>query len=82
MLPAPRYVAPGLLEELDVDPIAALADVPEAVMRRVINDVITSVAGSSAYLAVRTSGGLTLLRERGPAESAKASEALVGEAAG
>jgi hypothetical protein len=65
-LPAPKYVAPGLLDELGVEPIAILTEIDLALMRGIVNEVIAADA-TRAYLAVHTGGGLTVLREREPA---------------
>jgi hypothetical protein len=62
-LPRAAYVAPGLLQELDVDPVLAVAALPEDRMRRLVNTAIGDT-NEAAYLAVRTDEGLTLLRER------------------
>ena len=58
----------ALLVEAGVEPILAAAGLPEDVMQGLVNAAIASDA-SVAYLAVRTDEGLTLLRERGKAES-------------
>lgn len=63
-LPAARYVAQGLLDELGVDAIVAVDDIDDALARRIVNDVIAA-DGTRAHLAVRVGGGYTLLRERG-----------------
>jgi hypothetical protein len=65
-LPRAAYVAPGLLGDLDVDPVLAVAGLPEDRMRQIINLAIGD-GKDAAYLAVRTDEGLTLLRERPPA---------------
>jgi len=62
-LPPAEYVASGLLVDLDVDVVLAVAGLPEDRMRTLINTAIGDTA-ESAYLAVRTGEGLTLLRER------------------
>ncbi|GAC1458016.1 MAG: hypothetical protein PVSMB8_14490 [Vulcanimicrobiaceae bacterium] len=62
-LPRAAYVAPGLLAELTVDPVLAVAGLPEDRMRSLVNVAIGSER-DGAYLAVRTDEGLTLLRER------------------
>jgi len=62
-LPRAAYVAPGLLSELDVEPVLAVAGLPEDRMRQLVN-VAIGEANDAAYLAVRTDEGLTLLRER------------------
>jgi hypothetical protein len=66
-LPRAAYVAPGLLVELDVEPVLAVAGLPEDRMRTLINIGISDEK-DGAYMAVRTDEGLTLLRER-PAPS-------------
>ena len=67
-LPRAAYVAPGLLEELAVRPVLAVADLPEDKMRELVNAAIA--VGGTSYLAVRTDEGLTLLRERHAAATA------------
>ena len=64
-LPRAAYVAPGLLTELDVAPVLSVADLPEDRMRALVNLAIGE-GDASAYLAVRTDDGLTVLRERPP----------------
>jgi hypothetical protein len=64
-LPRASYVAPGLLRELDVEPVLAVAGLPEDRMRALVNVAIGDGQDAS-YLAVRTDEGLTLLRERSP----------------
>ncbi len=65
-LPRAAYVAPGLLEELAVSPVLAVAGLPEDKMQQLVNIAIEG--GSAACLAVRTDEGMTVLRER-PAEA-------------
>jgi hypothetical protein len=67
-LPRAAYVAPGLLQELAVEPVLAVASLPEDRMRALVNIAIGE-GEDAAYLAVRTDEGLTLLRER-PADVA------------
>ena len=62
-LPEPRYIAPPLLEEMKVEIVLALGVVPEAMSRTIVNMVIAG-APEKAHMAVRTDGGLSLLRER------------------
>jgi hypothetical protein len=62
-LPRVAYVAPALLVDLDVEPVLAVASLPEERMRALINLAIGEGDGSS-YMGVRTDDGLTLLRER------------------
>ncbi len=62
-VPRAAYVAPGLLGELDVEPVLAVAGLPESKMQQLVNLAIDD-AGGAAFLAVRTDEGLTLLRER------------------
>jgi len=62
-LPRASYVAPGLLGELAVEPVLAVAGLPEDRMRTLVNVAIGSEK-DGAYLAVRTDEGLTVLRER------------------
>lgn len=61
-LPRAAYVAPGLLDELDVAPVLAVAGLAEERMRRLVNLAIEE-GGEGAYLAVRTDDGMTVLRE-------------------
>jgi hypothetical protein len=63
-IPAASYVAGGLLDELGVDPVLAVSGLADATAHRLINLAIESEATAGAYLAVRTEGGYTLLRER------------------
>jgi hypothetical protein len=65
-LPKATYVAGGLLDEIGVDAVMALSGLPDETAYLLINLAIES-AGGRAYLAVRTEGGFTLLREREPA---------------
>lgn len=65
-IPQAAYVAPILLAEANVDPILSVMGLPEELMRTLVNATIGSDA-SAAYLAVRTEGGMTVLRERGSA---------------
>ena len=67
-IPAAAYVVPGLLVEAGVEPVLAVAGLPEDVMQGLVNSAIAADAGS-AYLAVRTDEGLTLLRERAKSEA-------------
>jgi len=62
-LPRAAYVAPGLLGELEVEAVLAVAGLPEDRMRQLINVAIGD-SKDGAYLAVRTDEGMTLLRER------------------
>jgi hypothetical protein len=62
-LPQASYIAPPLLEEIDVEPVLVVAGFPETSMRLLVNTAIAQVPGT-AYLAARTPEGLTLLRER------------------
>jgi hypothetical protein len=67
-LPRAAYVAPELLEESGVEPVLAVATLPEQRMRQLINLAIGD-EHSADYMAVRTEEGLTLLRERPKAPS-------------
>ena len=62
-LPACKYVAHPLLEDVGVDAILAIDDIDEALAHRIINEVI-GADHTRAHLAVQTAGGFTLLRER------------------
>ncbi len=61
-LPRAAYIAPGLLGELSVGAVLAVAELPEEKMRRLVNLAIEE--GEAAFLAVRTDEGITVLRER------------------
>jgi hypothetical protein len=61
-LPRAAYVAGPLLAEVQVDPILIVSQLPEPLMRTLMNETIAADA-SSAHLAVRTDDGMTLLRE-------------------
>ncbi|MHB8141039.1 MAG: hypothetical protein ACYDA5_09885 [Vulcanimicrobiaceae bacterium] len=61
-LPACAYVASPLLAELDVAAVLATSDLDETVARQTVNLVLAADPDRS-YLAVRTEGGYTLLRE-------------------
>lgn len=61
-LPRAMYVAGGLLDELGVEAVLAIAGVSDETAHRLINVTIES-ENDRAYLAVRTDG-YTLLRER------------------
>ncbi len=62
-LPAVKYVAHGLLDEVGVDAIVAADGLSEPALQSVINTAIADTP-ERAHLAVRTETGLTLLRER------------------
>ncbi len=62
-LPSAMYVAGGLLEEIGVDAVMAVSGLSDETAYRLINLAIEA-EGGRAYLAVRTDGGFTLLRER------------------
>jgi hypothetical protein len=62
-LPKPAYVSPQLLDDVSVDAILAVSDLPEPSMRKLVNLAIEE-GGEASYIAVRTGEGLTLLRER------------------
>jgi hypothetical protein len=63
-IPAAMYIAGALLDELHVDPILAISGLADATAHRLLNMTIEAENGGCAYLAVRTEGGYTLLRER------------------
>jgi hypothetical protein len=67
-VPKAAYVVPGLLVEAGVEPVLAVAGLPEDVMQGLVNAAIASDA-APAYLCVRTDEGLTLLRERSRPEA-------------
>jgi len=62
-LPACKYVAHPLLEDVGVDAILAIDGIDEALAQRIINEVIAADP-TRAHLAVQTLGGFTVLRER------------------
>lgn len=62
-IPSPKYVAPELLEEQNVDLVLSLGGVDESLGRRVTDELMRADAGQP-YLAVRVEAGLMLLRER------------------
>lgn len=64
-LPACKYIAHPLLDEVEVDAVAALDGIDDALAQRIINDVIAADP-TRAHLAVRTGNGYTVLRERAP----------------
>jgi hypothetical protein len=61
-LPAAKYVAGGLLEDVNVDAVAAINGIDDALAQSLIVQIMAGDSG--AHLAVRTEGGYTLLRER------------------
>ncbi|MDQ2908527.1 MAG: hypothetical protein M3R44_04160 [Candidatus Eremiobacteraeota bacterium] len=65
-LPRASYIAPGLLGELDVVPVLAVAGFPEEKMHRLVNLAIEDGEGA-AFLGVRTDEGITVLREQAAA---------------
>lgn len=62
-IPSPKYVAPQLLEEQNVDLVLSLGGVDETLGKRVADELMRADAGQP-YLAVRVEAGLMLLRER------------------
>ena len=64
-IPSAAYVAGPLLAEAQVDAILSVSQLPEPLMQTLVNETIAADS-SSAYLAVRTEDGMTLLRERKP----------------
>lgn len=64
-IPRAAYVVAPLLAEAQVDAVLQVSNLPEPLMRTLVNETIASDA-ESAHLAVRTDDGLTLLRERKP----------------
>jgi len=62
-IPNPKYVAPVLLEQQNVDLVLSLGGVDEALARRVIDELMRAGDGQP-YLAVKVEAGLMLLRER------------------
>lgn len=67
-IPSPKYVAPQLLEEQNVDLVLSLGGVDEDLGRRIVDELMRADAGTP-YLAVRIEAGLMLLRERGSKEA-------------
>lgn len=63
-LPVAAYVAGGLLDEIGVDAILAISGINETTSHELLNAAISGDDSGGAYLAVRTEGGYTLLRER------------------
>ena len=61
-LPTCAYVAPPLLQEFDVEVVVITNGVDEAVVRQMIALVLQSDA-AYPYMAVRTEGGYTILKE-------------------
>lgn len=64
-LPAAAYVAAPLLGELGAEIVLVVGGVEEEAARDAIN-VLLAADGARPYLAVRTEGGYTLLRETQP----------------
>lgn len=62
-LPACAYVAPQILAEMSVDVILATGAVSDSTAQQMIN-LLLSAENGPAYMAVRTGGGFTVLRER------------------
>jgi len=70
-VPEAAYVAPPLLTELGVDTVLAVMGVDESVARTAVNAVVEADP-NTPHLAVRTTGGYTVLRESaGEARSAQ-----------
>jgi len=67
-IPSPKYVAPHLLEEQNVDLILSLGGVDEALARRLADELMRANAGQP-HIAVRAQAGLMLLRERGGSQA-------------
>ena len=62
-IPHAAYVAGPLLDEVSVDAVLAIDGLDDELAHRLINEAI-GADGEHPHLAVRTSGGYTLLRER------------------
>jgi hypothetical protein len=62
-IPHAAYIAGALLDDVGVDAILAVDGLEDALAHRLINEAIAADA-ARAHLAVRTSSGYTLLRER------------------
>ncbi|HYW54890.1 MAG TPA: hypothetical protein VE826_13040, partial [Dongiaceae bacterium] len=69
-IPDAAYVAGPLLEDAGVDAVLAIDGLNDELAHRLLNDAIAGDP-SHAHLAVRTSGGYTLLRERTAAAAAE-----------
>lgn len=65
-IPHAAYVAGPLLDDVGVDAVLAIDGLDDALAHRLLNDAIEGDE-PRAHLAVRTSGGYTLLRERSAA---------------
>jgi hypothetical protein len=64
-IPNPKYVAPHLLDEQNVDLVLSLGGVDETLGRRLVDEVMRA-GGGRPYIAARVEAGLMLLRERPP----------------
>lgn len=64
-IPNPRYIAPHLLEDQNVDLVLSLGGVDETLARDVIGQLMRA-DGGRPYIAARVESGLMLLRERPP----------------
>lgn len=62
-IPHAAYVAGPLLDDVAVDAVLAIDGLDDELAHRLLNEAIAGDPGH-AHLAVRTSGGYTLLRER------------------
>lgn len=62
-LPACAYVAPPILSEMGVDVVLATGEIPDGVAQQMINLLLSSEP-ERAYMAVRSGGGFSVLRER------------------
>ncbi len=62
-IPSPKYVAPHLLDEQNVELVLSLFGVDEALGRRIIDELMRATGGRP-YIAARVEAGLMLLRER------------------
>jgi hypothetical protein len=67
-IPHAAYVAGPLLDDVAVDAVLAIDGLDETLARRLLNEAIESDPAHS-HLAVHTSGGYTLLRERSTGET-------------
>ncbi|HZO94612.1 MAG TPA: hypothetical protein VFB22_12725 [Candidatus Baltobacteraceae bacterium] len=67
-LPQAAYVAGPLLDESGVDAVLAIDGLDDALAQKLVNDAIAGDAGF-AHMAVRTSTGYALLRERAAGEA-------------
>jgi len=73
-IPQGAYVAGPLLDDIGVDAVLAIDGLGDELAHRLLNEAIAAGDGR-AFLAVRTDGGYTLLRERERARERPSGEA-------